>query len=118
MLSLRRADVQAKASVVASGVSLVLALGLIPMVFRHFQPDSLMIYYNRASLRMPMIVACGGVAIMCGMFGFYLGFVSAGHRRNDRPGLSWAGFFIGAAAICATLILLAIFWFWKENVGL
>jgi hypothetical protein len=116
MINLRRFEVQAKLSVGASIVGLVMCLLMIPMVFRYLQPG-LMIYYNPESYRMLMILVMGGLAGVFGCVGFGLGFNSAAQRRNERSSLSWLGFFLGAAAMCIAILLLAIFWFWKETVS-
>ena len=58
----------------------------------------------------------GRLALGLSVLGFGFGISSAGERRNQKNHLSWAGFFVGAFAICATLILLATFFFWKESI--
>jgi hypothetical protein len=57
---------------------------------------------------MTMVLAASG-------FGF--GLSSAGQRRNDKPQLSWTGFFIGAAILCLTVVLLFIFRVRGEFIG-
>ena len=116
MFNLRRFDVQARVSVIASALSLLVAGMMIPMVFKHFHRESLMIYYSPKTSRELVIFITALVAIAFGVCGCGFGFNSAGQRRNDKQGLSWIGFFLGPGAITVTCLLLSVFWFGKENV--
>ena len=112
--SLRKVDNQATASAVLSISSLFFVAGLVWLVFRYVDWETLSIFYMSGTLRLPAIGACGLLALGLSVLGFGFGISSAGERRNQKNHLSWTGFFVGAFSICVTLVLLATFWFWKE----
>ena len=114
--NLRKVDTQATSSAVLSLSSLFFVAGLAVLVFRHVDTETLSILYKSGTLRVPAIGLCGLLALGLSVLGFGFGISSAGERRNQKNHLSWTGFFVGAFAICATLILLATFFFWKESI--
>lgn len=113
-LSLRRYDVQARISVILSGVSLFFVLVLAALILQHLVFKEKVIPYNPKTLRMPLIYCTGLAALGLGIAGFGLGLNSAGQRRNDKPTQSWIGFFMGAGAITLALILLFLFKSWGD----
>ncbi len=114
--SLRKVETQATASAVLSLSSLFFLLGLAVLVFRHFDWQSKSIFYKEGTLRVVALGLCGLFSLGLSVLGFGFGISSAGERRNQRNNLSWGGFFVGAFAICLTLVLLAFFFFWREPV--
>ncbi len=114
--SLRKPENQASASVVLSLSSLFFLMGMAVLMFRRFESENLTFYYSAKTLRFPMILVSALLAGALATIGFGFGLNSAGNRRNFRTKHSWLGFFIGAFGICATIIMFALFWFWKESV--
>lgn len=115
-LSLRRPDVQAQVSVILSLASIPFLLVLAFLIARRLDLSQKIIVYVPGGLRLILIYASGLASLGLGVGGFGFGLSSVGQRRNDKPGLSWIGFFAGAASVTLTLILLALFWFWKEPI--
>jgi len=105
--SLRRYDTQARASMIVSLVSLVALCGLAFIVFQNLDPTDGVIYYG--ANRKLAILGGGAITLLLSAAGFGLGLNSAGQRRNDKPLLSWIGFFLGASVLCLTLIMLFFF---------
>lgn len=103
--SLRRFDTQAR---VGLALAIMAACGLAVLVFGVFQHrDGWTPYYGPT--RRLAVLGLGMVTLLLAAGGFGLGFNSAGQRRNDKPRLSWLGFFLGATVMCLTLILLCYF---------
>jgi hypothetical protein len=107
--SLRRYDTQARVSVLASVVSIVSLLGLSFVVLQNMNFTELVIYYGPAR----RLAVFGGTAVtlLLAAIGFGMGLNSVGQRRNERQGLSWLGFFLGAGVLCLTLVVFALFHF-------
>ncbi len=111
--SLRRFDVQARVSLIVSLASFVAWLAAVGLVlsadkgFENVDWQQFVITYGPA--RRLAVLGAIAVTLMLGVTGFGFGLSSAGQRRNDKPVLSWIGFFIGAAVICLTLILFLTF---------
>ena len=114
--SLRRYDTQARASLVIAGVSVVSLLGLAFVVFKNVDFSQQVIYWGNQNRRLA-IYLIGIVTMLLAGAGFGFGLNSAGQRRNDRPQLSWIGFFLSSAVICATLVILYIFRSRGEFIG-
>jgi hypothetical protein len=105
--SLSRHDTQARISAVLAIISCVSLAGLALLVFRNIDRAQWVIAYGKN--RGLMVQAAAAVTILLAGIAFGMGLNSAGQRRNDRPKLSWLGFFIGALVICAALVLLFLF---------
>lgn len=106
--SLRRYETQARASLVVSLASVVSLCGLIVLIARNFGWRELVILYGNPAYRL-MIYAAALVTMGLATLGLGFGFNSAGQRRNDKPQLSWMGFFIGAVVLCLVVVLLFFF---------
>ena len=106
--SLRRYDTQARASVIVSLASVASLLGMIALLSRNFFWSETTIVYGNPAYKL-IIYGAAFVTMVLSAFGFGFGFNSAGQRRNDKPQLSWIGFFIGAAVLCLTVVLLFFF---------
>ncbi|GMU23085.1 MAG: hypothetical protein AMXMBFR13_31680 [Phycisphaerae bacterium] len=111
--SLRRYDTQARfgmiVSLLSAGTLLVLA-GLIFSAdkrFQYFDASELTVHYGPT--RRIAVLAAGGLTALLAALGFGFGLNSAGQRRNDKPLLSWIGFFVGAGVLCLSLVLLYFF---------
>jgi hypothetical protein len=111
--SLRRYDTQAKVSVLVSALSCVTLLALTVFVFtidkgfRLIDKSQFVITYG--PMRKLLVLGSGACTLLLAVIGFGLGLNSAGERRNDKPTLSWIGFFLGAGVLCLALILLFLF---------
>ena len=107
---LRRYDVQAGYACVLSLVSLVPFAGAVVMAFRNYQHELGQIVYGSQGAFLPVFLGCLFVSMVPSAIGFFLGWSSAGQRRNDKPARSWTGFFIGGGVLTFDLILLIAFW--------
>lgn len=108
-LSLRRYDVQARWAVGTAVAALAPLGAAVWALLRRYDGQLGAISYGREGLFLPGFMATIGVAGLFAAVAVVLGFNSAGQRRNDRQGLSWAGFFIGATVLSLSLIALAAF---------
>lgn len=114
--SLRRYETQAQFGAVLSVVGLVMLIPLAVLVFRNIDLEELAIYYGNP-LRQILVLGFGGLAFSLGFAASGLGYNSAGQRRNEKPGLSWLSFFLGAVAMCLAIILVFIFRSRGEFIG-
>jgi len=106
--SLRRYETQARASVVIGLASVASLLVLIALFLRNIAWSETTIVYGNPAYRLT-IYGAAFITMCLATFGFGFGFNSAGQRRNDKPQLSWTGFFISAAVLCLTIVLLFFF---------
>ncbi len=106
-LSLRRYDVQAVVSVYISILAILPLIALAFFIAQQLDFSQWVFYYGK--LRKLAILGSGLAALGLAAIGFGLGLNSAGQRRNDKPMMSWLGFFISAIVICLTLVLLYFF---------
>lgn len=107
--SLRRSDVQAKYAFVLALVSLVPFLGAAGLLLRNFRRDVGQIVYGSEGQFLPMLLGCLAFAAAPSALAFVFGWSSSGHRRNDRPGRSWFGFFVGGAVFTLCIIMALAF---------
>jgi hypothetical protein len=107
---LRRYDVQATYGCALSLVSLAPFAGAVVLSFRNYHHDLGQILYSAEGAFLPIFLVCLLVSIAPSTIGFFLGWNSAGQRRNDKPVRSWIGFFIGGGVLTFDLILLVAFW--------
>jgi len=106
--SLRRFDVQARyAAATAVGSILPLAAALM-IVMRNYNFDLRQIVY-RQNTYVVALLACLGLSALAGIAACVLGFNSADQRVNDRPKLSWLGFFLGGGVVTLDLVILVAF---------
>ena len=107
---LRRYDVQAGWSIVLSILSIIPLVCALMFTWQRYDPVLGRIIYGSAGKFVPVLL----VSVLASMFpsalGFVLGLSSAGQRRNDKPGRSWFGFFIGGTVLTLNLILLIAFY--------
>ncbi len=106
--SLRRYDTQARVSVIVSLASIVSLMALVVLLCRNLAWSERVIFYGNPAARL-VVYGAAFMTMVLAASGFGLGLNSAGQRRNDKPQLSWTGFFIGAAILCLTVVLLFIF---------
>lgn len=106
--SLRRFDTQARASVVLSLVSLLPLLAMVGFILTsNLDREQLLFYYG--ARRKIAILGSALMALLLAAGGFGFGLNSAGQRRNDKPQLSWIGFFTGALVLSLTCVLIFLF---------
>ena len=106
--SLRRYDTQARVSVIVSLASIVSLMALVLLLYRNLAWSERAIFYGNPAYKLA-VYGAGFVTLLMAASGFGFGLNSAGQRRNDKPQSSWTGFFIGAAVLCLTVVLLFIF---------
>lgn len=111
--SLRRYDTQARVSVFVSLAACASLLAMTVFVFtidKGFRLiDKTQFVITFGPMRRLLILGTGACTILLAIIAFGLGLNSAGQRRNDKPTLSWIGFFLGAAVFCLAVILLFLF---------
>lgn len=105
--SLRRYDTQARVGLVLGILSALALLGLVGLIL-----TSNLSWADRAfsfgARRKAAMMGATAVTLALGAAAAGFGYNSAGQRRNDRQGLSWLAFFIGAGTISLGLILFLI----------
>lgn len=107
---LRRYDVQASYACVLSILSVVPFIVAVLLAHRNYVQELGQIVYGAKGLFLPLFLGCVAVSMAPSAIGFFLGWNSAGQRRNEKPARSWVGFFIGGAVLTFDLILLIAFW--------
>lgn len=107
---------QAFWSVVLAAVGGITFLGAAGMILPKFEREDFEVVMRAGGGRFYAILGAFFVAGAASLLGSLLGFSSAGHKRNKKSGMSWAGFFINALVMAVTLSLFAFFWFAKELV--
>jgi hypothetical protein len=111
--TLRRFDTQARVGLALSlaGVALLLVqLVFVLNIHKGFEGvdwEQWMIYHSANRKLAIFAVSLATLAVALAGVGF--GYNSAGERRNDKQGMSWAAFFIGAAVMSVALILIIAF---------
>ena len=111
--SLRRFDVQAKVSLIISVLAGVGFVALVVLFARNYNSELGAIIYRSGSVFAPLFLVGTAATILLSTVGLVLGFNSAGQRRNDMQGRSWAGFFLGTAFLAGAIICFALFWLLK-----
>jgi hypothetical protein len=115
--SLRRFEDQARASVALGIVACVSLIFQAGMVFRHIDWGQKVILYGSSSRRY-LVMMTAALSILIGIAALGLGLNSAGQRRNEKPKLSWTGFFLGAGVICLAIIFYIAFHLRGEYIGI
>jgi len=106
--SLRRYENQALFSVVLGITACLSLIAQALMIFRNLNwAEKVILYGNPTYKYMILLTSLISLGLGVGAVGF--GFNSAGQRRNEKPQLSWAGFFLGAGVICLAVIFTSIF---------
>ncbi len=114
--SLRRYEDQAKASVVFGIAACASLLAQAALVFRHVDTNTWSVIYGSMNRRYLIFLATA-VSLLLGAIALGLGFNSAGQRRNEKPQLSWLGFFLGAGTVCVAIVVACFFQFRSEYLG-
>jgi len=116
-LNLRRFDVQARVSAALSLLAAAPMLAAGWAAWRRYDPELRAIRYGSGSWLMPALLGCAALGVIAGGLGMFLGASSAGQRRNDRQGLSWIGFFVGAIAVTGSMVVAVAFYLLKIAVA-
>ena len=114
--SLRRYESQALASVVLGIVSCVTLIAQALVVFRHMNFAEWTVLYGNPNRRY-LIFCATAVTLLLGLSALGLGLNSAGQRRNERPQMSWVGFFLGVGVVCLATVFLYFFHTRSEFIG-
>lgn len=108
-MSLRRYDVQAKYALVLALLSVVPLIATMVLTVRNYKSELGQIVYGSKKYVLAHHVCLAGAGIPAAIAAA-LGWNSAGERRNDKPGRSWTGFFVGGLVVTLCLILLLAFY--------
>ncbi len=107
---IRRYDVQAGYAAVLSIASVVPFLAAAWLAWTRYDGVLGQIVYGSRGRFVPAFLGCILLSLVPSTVAFFLGWNSAGQRRNDRSGQSWAGFFLGGAVVTFNLVLLIAFY--------
>ncbi len=109
--SLRRYDVQARASLIVSILSVLAMASLALLLLRNYDFDLHAVIYAKKSYYSPMFFAGTSATMLLSAIGLVLGFNSAGQRRNDVQTRSWIAYFLSVAVLSGSIVCFCIFWF-------
>ena len=107
---IRRYDVQAGYSVVLSIASAIGLVGALYLSWTRYDGVLGQIVYGSQGRFVPAFLGCILISLLPGVVAFFLGWNSAGQRRNDKSTHSWVGFFQGGAVVTFDLVLLIAFY--------
>lgn len=107
---LRRYDVQATWACALALLSVPPALVAVVIALRNYQHELGQIVYGAKGMFLPVFAAALLLSLIPGSVGMLLGISSAGQRRNEKPGRSWIGFFVGGSVLTLDIILMIAFW--------
>ena len=114
---IRRYEIQAIWSIALAFVSLGPAAAGAWVVLRNYNDQLGRIVYGSGGRFLLVFSGCVVASMAVAFLGFVLGWNSAGQSRNDRSAASWAGFFLGGAALSANIILLLAFYMLRLKLG-
>jgi hypothetical protein len=106
---LRRFDVQGKWALILSSASIPPFAAAVLVGLKNYDAALGQIVYGSAGRFVIAFLGCVAVSVLPATLGCALGWSSAGQRRNDRPGSSWFGFFVGGFIVTMDLILVIAF---------
>lgn len=107
---LRRYDVQAGYAFWLAVASVAPFLFAAWQAYGRYHPLLGRIIYGQKGNFLMAFAASVLASLSLSVIGFLLGLNSAGQRRNDRSGQSWAGFFVGGTILTFDLILIVAFY--------
>lgn len=109
----RRLEVQAVWAFALGLLSLGPAMAAAVLAVRNYNDQLGRIVYGSQGRFVLLFAACVIASGALAFPGFVLGWSSAGHSRNERSAASWAGFFLGGAALSANVVLLVALYMLK-----
>lgn len=115
-LNLKAYETQAQLSVIFAIIGGLSALAAAVLVVGAYNQEAGVAFYGSHGRRLPAILAAEFVSLATAVIGCYVGFHSAGQRRNKRSRLSWTGFFGNAAVITFALSIFAFFWMTRQSI--
>jgi uncharacterized membrane protein len=107
--SFRRYDVQANYGFILAILSLLPFLAAVALLVRNYRSNLSAIVYKAGGMYRWVFLGLIAVAILSAITAAALGVSSAGQRRNENQGRSWASFLIGGAVIAFSIVLLYAF---------
>lgn len=107
--TLRRFDMQAKASWVVSLAAVAGVVILAFLAYRNLDTELRVIRFSPDSMYQPLYLGICAVTMVLAVVGLALGLNSAGQRRNEMQARSWLGFFVGTGAFSLAIVLLWTF---------
>lgn len=105
----RRFEVQAVWAIALALISLGPAVTAAWLARRNYDDQLGRIVYGSDGFFLLTFAGCVLASLAISFLGFALGWNSAGQARNHRSSASWAGFFLGGAALSANIVLLLAF---------
>ena len=114
--SLRRYENQALASIVLGVAACISLTCEAILVLRYFDFSQKVVYYSNPSRRL-LVFGAAAATLLLGFCALGLGFNSAGQRRNERPQMSWVGFFLGVGVVCIATVFAFFFHTRAEYIG-
>lgn len=105
---------QARLSIYLAAVGGAATLGVLYLLGRNFK--DFWIVYNPHSKWLPMLGGTIFIGLLAGVIGLFVGFNSAGQRRNTLSRLSWTGFFLSALVVVLILSASIFFFFTRYAV--
>ena len=107
--NLRRFDVQATYAVVLGCVAVLPFLAAGMLAFTRYNRELGQIVYGSRGMFVPAFLGAVLSSMLPAALAFFLGWNSAGERRNERQGRSWLGFFLGGTVLTLDIILVLAF---------
>jgi hypothetical protein len=102
--------------VICSVIALIGLVLLAGLLWRNYDGELKMILFGNPMFQHVILLGVAGTMGLAAI-GALLGMNSAGQRRNEHQGRSWAGFFIGTVALSLTIVAFAAFWLMRSKVG-
>lgn len=107
--SLRRYDVQAKYALGLVMVSIAPCLAALWLGWARFDAALGRMVYGSQGRFEAAFFGCVLLSMAPAAVGFFMGWNSAGQRRNDQSARSWIAFFVGGSVLTLDVVLLVAF---------
>jgi hypothetical protein len=108
---------QATLSVAFAATGALFTMATVALLVRNLDMENFWVAYNPRSKYLPILAVSLMLSVAGGGVGALLGFNSAGQKRNNKSGLSWAGFFSGAGVVTVALCCGVFFYLTKFAVA-
>lgn len=106
----RQSETQARYAYTCAILSAIPCAAAAALAWRNYDPVLGQIRYGASGNWLVAFAAAALAGMALGAIGFALGWSSLLRPRNERPGRSWIGFFLGGTVLTVCLILLLAFY--------